>query len=285
MKKVLVLGLGLSGKSAARYLLQKGYLVFGFDQNLKFQELCHQGLQFLDERVPFENYQFDQVVVSPGVPPSDKYYAQAKALNIEIIGEVHLALQFLKNPLIAVTGTNGKTTVTLLIEHVLNQCGIKARALGNVGIPLTSYVGDDNEVLVLELSSYQLETLNLKCFDAAVILNITPDHLDRYRGFQEYALQKIKLKECLKENKMLYVNERVAAEFQSFFDMSKIKQFGCDLDHEVENLRAAYAMVKEFNISEEAFLKASLSFKKPKHRIEFVRTVKGVNYYDDSNQT
>ena len=137
---------------------------------------------------------FDLLVVSPGVPPTDKFYSEAKAKEIEIIGEVELACRFMKGKMVGITGTNGKTTVTLLVEHVLNESGFPARALGNSGVAITSERAEEaissNEIVVAELSSYQLDTMQRRVLDAAVLLNVTPDHLDRYGTMENYAISK-----------------------------------------------------------------------------------------------
>ena len=108
-----------------------------------------------------------------------------------------------------------KTTVTFLITHILNHAKIKARALGNMGEPLLSFTGPEDEVLVVELSSFQLETLDQKYLDAAIILNLTPDHLDRYPSMHEYAEAKIRIKNALKEKGFLYVNIDVGMRYFS----------------------------------------------------------------------
>ena len=165
-------------------------------------------------------HQFDLVIASPGVPPSNPFYSSAQKAGIDLIGEIELACRFISQPVLAVTGTNGKTTTTLLIAHVLNHNGKKACALGNVGTPLISELENTNlqdTILVVELSSYQLETLQAKVIDAGVILNITPDHLDRYSDMQSYAAAKIHLKDCLKPQKNLYVFEDTYNEYKDLF--------------------------------------------------------------------
>lgn len=322
-EKVLVLGMGLSGRSAAKFLLSKGVTVFGFDQNQTLlnenEEIASMRLKglvtlSLDDYVDMS--QFIQVIVSPGISIENHLYAEAKQLGIEIIGEIELGLRHLQNPCIGITGTNGKTTVTLLVTHILNFSGTKAIAVGNVGNPLTSYLlnnHDEKDVLVIELSSYQIETLTSKVFDVGVILNITPDHLDRYNGMDDYAACKIKLEHFMKlEN--FYVNEKCYHEFKSFFQTPQVKLFGygslCDvrtdlesvylkesleyklpvdlkgfLSHDIENMMAAYTITKVYHVKPKTFLDAYLGFKKPPHRIEFVRELDFVTYYDDSKGT
>lgn len=124
------------------------------------------------------------------------------------MGEIELGLQFLKQPILALSGTNGKTTVALLAAHALKCAGLKARALGNIGDPLCKYAlhAETEEIIVLELSSYQLETLTIRAADRAVLLNITPDHLDRYPDMEAYAKVKCHLQDCLKlSGSFLYI--------------------------------------------------------------------------------
>src|SRR5262249_2675207 len=120
--------------------------------------------------------------------------------------------RYIQNKLLAITGTNGKTTTTFLTAHVLNASGKPARALGNSGIPLTSELVDNsiesNVIIVAELSSFQLDTLQAKVIDVGVILNITPDHLDRYPDMRSYALSKYHLKDCLKPHGKLFIEEQ-----------------------------------------------------------------------------
>lgn len=325
-KTVLVIGLGLSGRSAACFLLKRGAAVWGIDGNRELLtnhpevlELIKTGLIAKHESDAIDLGQFDFVVVSPGVPPHHPFYAGAQKAGIEIIGEIELACRFLDQPFLAVTGTNGKTTTTLLIAHVLNESGKLASALGNVGVPLTaeldsSEFGLDGHILVVELSSFQLETLKSKVIDAGVILNITPDHLDRYPDMQAYAAAKLRLKDCLKPKGNLYIFEPTYHEFADLLLDLKPLTYGyspgctyyTDLQrvyfknaveyflppdyrglesHDVENMIAAYALCKEMGVTAEQFLKALESFKKPSHRLEFVRFLNDVAYYDDSKGT
>jgi UDP-N-acetylmuramoylalanine--D-glutamate ligase len=326
--KVLVLGLGVSGRSAAQYLLQRNASVVGIDKNsnLPVADLCRQGMVFLSEESGIDVSSFDLVVVSPGISPTHPIYSKALEQGIEVIGEVELACRDMAyhcrhqnlnfdadsdiKKCLAVTGTNGKTTVTLLTEHVLQQAGIKAKALGNVGTPLTAAM-DDADLYVIELSSFQLETLTSRFIDAGVILNITPDHLDRYPSMEAYAAAKISMEKNIKERGVLFVEDKCFQEFGHLFandhpcygysqddylytDKQEVylkgkKMFSlpeaCKHLHDMENIMASFALCNSMSISPEQFLSGLASFKKPSHRIEFVRTIDGVHYYDDSKGT
>lgn len=325
MKKelALVLGLGISGQSAASFLLSHQTSVYGVDKKDKeikdqgaISLLINQGMTLGNDQEELNLDSFDFIVVSPGIPHTHPLYIKAKASGKPILGEVELACRFLKGTVLAITGTNGKTTVTLLTEHILNQSGKKAIALGNVGTPLTSQLENatgNDPIVVLELSSFQLETMHTKVIDAGVLLNITPDHLDRYENMESYAKAKFAMTRCLKENAPFFVAEHCLREFGYLNSFENTKSFGffphcyfstdlknwfinqnleCPLppqwqtkSHHLENIMASYALCKHVGVSSSQFFSALASFKKPSHRIEFVRTLNQVHYYDDSKGT
>lgn len=229
-RQVLVVGLGLSGLSAASFLLRRGAQVLAVDRSQEVldsdqsvADLKVLGMQVCNESLfNLENLKhFNLIVVSPGISKTNPIYQRALESGIEIIGEVELALREVSQRCVGITGTNGKTTVTLLVTHILNHSGVKAVALGNVGIPITTAVDDwnnsDAEVFVLELSSFQLETLKCRCLDFGVLLNITPDHLDRYESMEEYSLAKISILNCIKENGLIFVEDKCLEAFRPFF--------------------------------------------------------------------
>lgn len=316
MKRTLIIGMGKSGIAAYDFLQEEGDFVVGIDDSLAIVErLVEAGKRVM---ITADVKAFDRLIVSPGVSPSHPLIKQAEAHKILILGEMELALTALlglHQPMIAVTGTNGKTTVTLLIEHVLQTAGFSACALGNIGIPLISYVKkvQKNEILVIELSSYQLESLSIPVFDIGLILNITPDHLDRYGTMKEYAQAKCCLQQCLKQEGQLWLHESVAAEFKALLQ-SSYDTYGRNRDctlwtdqvallghsgietilptryrnlglHESENVLAAWIACKRFGISSDIFLQAVKSFQKPAHRIEWVTSLQGVDYVNDSKGT
>lgn len=306
MKKILVIGFGKSGKAAAEFLLKQNKKVIAVDQksleiakNPEVQELLKNGLQLLPdliEKIDFS--EIGQVILSPGVIPSHPLAKEAQKRKIEIIGEIELGFRHLKNPAIGVTGTNGKTTVTLLCAHILNYAGMKATLLGNMGTPLTSFAGKSDEILVVELSSFQLETLRQKCLDAAVVLNITPDHLDRYPTLIQYAGAKLRIRDVMKEEGKLFISKSVSEKFLPdekyplYDDVSDLegKRFLAPLISgkiaiNRENALAAFRLCSHFGVKPKTFMEALKTFKAPPHRIEYVAEINEISFYNDSKAT
>lgn len=288
-KKVVVLGMGVSGRSALSFLERRGAEVTGVDGE---QEVSLAGV--------------DLLIVSPGVPPVHPLYVEGRRLGIQIMGEAELGLRHLDVPVLGITGTNGKTTVTFLVEHVLQSVGIKAKALGNSGIPLTTE--GKWEVVVAELSSFQLETMTAPCLDAACILNVSEDHLDRHGSMEEYLQVKGKIGSCLKKGGRLIVGEALKEHFSeaeivgctpesdvwsdgcSVFVKEKVafilpKRYRGKVTHEVENILAAFSLCSELGVDYQEFAKSVETFEKPPHRLQLVREVANVRYYNDSKGT
>ncbi len=323
-KNVLILGLGLSGRAATQFLQEKGAHVWAIDRNANLLKntppiipLIEKGLIIWTEDHIVEYQKFDLCVVSPGIPATNIHYAQVRKQGLEVIGEIELAFRFINQPVIAITGTNGKTTTTLMIEHMLNESGLPAKALGNTGDPLTLELlksSNNSKILVIELSSFQLDTLTTKCIDFAVILNISPDHLDRYITLEKYAESKFHIQDCMKSSGKLFVEEKCQREWGNLLHFKNSYSYGYSPEsfvhsdfiniyvkekieyflphsyrnkpsHELENLMAGYAICREFGVSSVLFDKGLKSFSKPAHRIEFVRALKEINFVNDSKGT
>lgn len=312
--KYLILGLGKSGQAAYELLVSKNLSVTGTDNNYSILEEWIR----LGKKGDFSPNidHFDLIIVSPGISPKHPLYQQALLKNKTIIGELELGLGYLKhNRFIGITGTNGKTTVTLLVEHILNSAGHCAKALGNVGTPLSAYTNhcSKHEILITELSSYQLETIVTACFDIGVILNITPDHLDRYPSMTEYAFAKCRIQHLIKNQNSFYVHESVALNYSSLLQTSYLtyginpsstywtdKIFlrkGNSIEislpksyqdlgrHESENVLAAWLICSYWGVQAQQFEKALETFQKPPHRIEFVAKLHDITYFNDSKGT
>ena len=242
-----ILGMGKSGQSVARYLVGKKEAVIGVDRSR-----VKSNIPVVSEEA-FDISAVGRIVISPGIPKNHAIYRAAIHAGIEMTSDVELALKAAKCRLVAITGTNGKTTAVELTAHVLRYAGYKATAVGNNGSPILDYIeAGPDEILVVELSSFQLELIKTKRFECAAILNITPDHLERYASFEEYKATKMRL-----------------------FELSEKCELG----------GGPLTLCRHFGIDEEIFKEASKTFVRPKHRLEFIKEVDQIRFYNDSKGT
>lgn len=263
--KTLVIGYGISGKSAAAFLKKLGREVVIVDKK------PIDGV--LPDSADFPLDEIEQVILSPGIPKTHPLVQKALSGGIEVIGEIELALRHINNRCIGITGSNGKTTATLLTAHLL-----KARALGNVGDPLTGYLLNDpdpDEWLILELSSFQLESCHTRCLDAAVVLNITPNHLDWHPSMRAYAEAKAGIQNLLKPGAKCFVSEQVKADYPDLFPNAEI----------LEPSFPEQSVQVAFKLCQMVWMDRLKTFKKPPHRIEWVAEKDGVAYYNDSKSS
>lgn len=260
--KTLVIGLGISGRAACRLLLKLGHKVVAVDRTPVELE----GVETLEESLITSVKGFDLVVTSPGINPAHPLYQDALHEGVELISEIELGFRQLKGKrVIGITGTNGKTTTTMLVTHVLQSVGIDAVAVGNVGRALSDeLVEREASTYVVELSSYQLELIYTPLLDGAAVTNITPDHLDRYKSFEAYRNAKLRIKSLLKPSGTLYFNEKPGLEF---------------------NEKAAFALCRGEGVTAEQFERALSTFKKPPHRLQKVLEIEGISFYNDSKGT
>ncbi|MCH9627421.1 MAG: UDP-N-acetylmuramoylalanine--D-glutamate ligase [Chlamydiales bacterium] len=273
----LILGLGISGKAALEFCQKRGDHVSVYDD--------------VSAPHPVKLDQIERVIKSPGIALSHPIAEAAQKAGIPVMGEIDLALAEIKGKtLYGVTGSNGKTTTTLLTAHLLNLSGKKTLAVGNVGTSLLSQVDSDYACLVVELSSFQLESIvERPVFDGAVLLNLTPNHLDRHKTFAAYAQAKLRLQSCLKKGAPFYISEQVARAFPvegHVFDIETFSQLSYRdrrlYAHDLQNCAAAAALAGvERKVVEEGLK----TFVKPPHRIEFVREWRGVSFINDSKAT
>lgn len=309
-KDILIVGFGLSGQAAARFLLRRGARVSVTD--LRPREAIRPfpkdlaGLEGFWGGHPEEIFKRrdrqsprDLIVVSPGVPTDLAGLKAARRRGIPILGEFGLAAALLKSPLIAVTGTNGKSTTVTLIEEMLRSGGKKVALGGNIGTPLMEIVEEKKNFdwVVAEVSSYQLET----CAEVfrpkiAVILNVTEDHLDRYPSFEAYAKAKFRIfkdqgpRDTLIYNAADLVTARGVRRAKSRkidFQSEKHPLDGMKLVglHNQENMKAAIVAARVAGASSQAIQKTLETFEGLSHRTQFVRKRDGVAYYDDSKGT
>jgi len=328
-KRVLVVGLGKSGVASALFLQAHGAKVTVSDSKPQDQ-LGEEIPVLLDHGIAVETGGHgertfrgqDLIVVSPGVPVDSPPLVQARALGEPVIGEIELASQFLPKNLVAITGSNGKTTTTTLAGEIIAAGGFSAAVGGNIGTPAISLVeqATPETVVVLEVSSFQLETIQTFRPKVAVVLNITPDHLDRHRTLEAYTNAKARIFENQQAQDFAVLNADDAAsaglasrtQAQVFWISRKkeVKQGAYVRDgriffrdpkgqheimqtseiplkgsHNVENVLAAICVGAVMGCDAVSIAKAVLNFKAVEHRLEYVATIRGVEYYNDSKAT
>jgi UDP-N-acetylmuramoylalanine--D-glutamate ligase len=328
-KRVLVVGLGRSGVAAAFFLQDHGARVTVSDTKSEAQ-LQNEIGALLDRGISLETGRHnertfrdqDLIVVSPGVPPDQPQLQHARALGIPVIGEVELAARFLQGKIVAITGSNGKTTTTTLVGEILSKSGKKTLVGGNIGMPVISLAGQSSpdHLPVLEISSFQLETIQQFRPWIAVILNVTPDHLDRHGTFQAYIDAKarifenqqsgdyavmnaddanlVALKRSIKgrlysfsrkqpvENGTYLENDQIvfrsSGSVTPVLPVSDIRLKGA---HNLENVLAAVCAAMLAGCEPEKVRRAVAEFQGVEHRLEPVATVHGVAYFNDSKAT
>jgi UDP-N-acetylmuramoylalanine--D-glutamate ligase len=330
-KKVLVVGLGKSGLAAALFLRRRGAQVTVSDIR-SAEALANDIPSLLEAGINVEAgghglltfRRQDLIVVSPGVPLDTPELTQVRNFGLPVIGELELAARFLKGKTLAITGSNGKTTTTSLVGEILKAAGLPTLVGGNIGVPVVALIEEstDETWSVLEVSSFQLETTEQFHPAIAVILNITPDHLDRHGTFENYALAKERIFAAQKPEDFLVLNAdnvRAAASAsrsraavyrfslenpvrqgawveggQVMFRSSKdapaetiLPLTGIPLkgEHNVENVLAAVCASRLAGASPEIIRHAVATFRAVEHRLEYVATINGVEFYNDSKAT
>ncbi|QQR94193.1 MAG: UDP-N-acetylmuramoyl-L-alanine--D-glutamate ligase [Bacteroidota bacterium] len=327
-KRIVILGAAESGVGAAILAQKQGYDVFVSDlsriadnykthlteRNIQFEEGCHTDSLILNA---------DEVVKSPGIPDKAAVIQKIKSANINIVSEIEFASRFTNAKMIAITGTNGKSTTTLLTYHILKKAGVNVGLAGNIGKSFAWQVAEENfDHYVLELSSFQLDDMYSFKADIAVLLNITPDHLDRYEySIQNYIDAKFRIiqnqtaedafiycfddavvkTEVLKRNPLatcypfsirqdegmsafvndnnLYLNIH-----NNLFTMS-IFELALQGKHNLYNSMAAGVAARILDIRKESIRESFADFRNAEHRMEFVNTVHGIDFINDSKAT
>jgi len=324
-KKVLIIGAARSGIAAARFLLGHGAIVALTDQKPienwtpDALALKESGVGLLPGEAPsWLLDQLDLVVVSPGVPANIIPIRYAERAGAEVIGEVELAARYLKGHIVAVTGSNGKTTTTSLIGELLHDAGLQVQVGGNIGKALISMVESSTHDgwTVAELSSFQLETISTFRPSIAVVLNVTPNHMDRYETFNDYAAAKhrIFMNQTPEDVAVLNADDPTVSSWASglrakvmYFSVRKELDNGVFLRgrelvwqgrvllrvdemklrgmHNVENVAAAFAVGIAAGASIESMNGTARRFDPVEHRLEFVTEIEGVKFYNDSKAT
>ncbi len=318
----LVLGVSRSGRAAAEFLLERGATVYAYDD--MESERVEQTLAKLVERgvnrVKKEDLSkmtelCDGLVLSPGIPVDHPLAVAFKRSGKGVIGETELAARYLSAPVIAVTGTNGKTTTVSMLTEALAKGGFSAKACGNIGFPMVELCDGSAELAVAEISSFQMETLNSLRPHIAVVLNVTEDHLNRHYTMENYLFLKAKLLKNLTETEFAVLNyddanvrgfaektkaqvyyfsvrERVRGGYfengNLYFGKEKIlsaEELPSEGLHTVQNALAVIVAAKLMGVASQDIADALIHFKGIRHRIEFVGEVDGVRFVDDSKGT
>jgi len=336
-KKIMIVGLARTGVSLARLLTEHGAEVTVSDHKSKaelatFLEMMS-GIEVhydLGGHTPKTFLAQDLIVLSPGVPPHLKIFDYARSNGVKVTGEFEFCSQFIKEPVIAITGTNGKTTTTRLIEQFLTRSGVNCWIGGNYGEPLSEYLrsGVKAQVLVLEVSSFQLEHTESFTPTNIVFMNLAENHLDRYRSMEEYvnakrriflntnqsttsilnaddnAVVELARDPAVQRGRIFYFSRKPTLEPQimniggavlikdqirvrtgpeiEYYTVSNAKMRG---KHNYENIMAAILAAREHGATHEAIQRVIDDFPGMPHRLEYVRKVGGVQFYNDSKAT
>ncbi|ADQ46721.1 UDP-N-acetylmuramoylalanine/D-glutamate ligase [Caldicellulosiruptor kronotskyensis 2002] len=331
-KNVLVVGLGRSGLASARFLKKHGAFVIGFDEKAEEQfkeEEKNDAQKLLDEiyycEIPDEFIDRVQlVIVSPGVPLSKRPLVLAHKKGIEVIGEIELAYRFCKSKnIVAITGTNGKTTTTTLVGEILKKQYEDVVVCGNIGLPFIDTIETSSEdtIFVLEISSFQLETIKYFKPKVGCILNITPDHLNRHLTMENYTKAKMRIFENIDEMGYTVLNydnnitrdliglakgnvivfSKTKTQFENvvfvendviYFtfegktqEVMKKDEIFIPGQHNLENALAAISCTLPFGIEKDTIEQVLKTFRGVEHRIEFVAEINGIKFYNDSKGT
>ena len=304
-KRYAVLGLARSGMATVEALLASGAEVVAWDRREGPREELA-GRATIADPLAIDLAGFDGVVLSPGVPLNTHPIAdKARAAGVPLIGDIELFAQarptLPAHKVVGITGTNGKSTTTALVHHILQTAGVPSAMGGNIGLPILAQDPlPEGGVYVLELSSYQLDlTQSLDC-DVAVLLNITPDHLDRYESFEAYVASKARLFEMQSPDHFAFVGDttdeageavaKVRRNFyvinsESYLDNDGNTAMGLRGIHNAENVGIAANVCKELGVPDEAIWTAGESFRVLPHRMEQVRDRDGVVFVNDSKAT
>ncbi len=328
-KKISVIGAVRSGVGAAKLIKKLGGIPFVSDSG-KNEKLSNSAEILKENNIDFEIgehtdkvFNCDLMVVSPGVPSNAPVLITAKEKKIEVISEIELAYNFCKGKIIAITGTNGKTTTTALCGHLFNTAGVNTFVAGNIGIAFSEVALEalENDYIILEISSFQLDLIKDFKPNIGMILNITPDHLNRYENkFENYISSKLRIYKNQDKKDYLILNKddktlvNSLTNYKSrgyYFSLSEPQMDGCYLsgsqvmyneegelkftcstseinlkgEHNLANAMAAITASKIFKLDNEKIKEGLKTFQGVEHRLEFVRDVNGVKFINDSKAT
>ena len=321
-KRIVVLGAGISGVGAAVLAKKKGFEVFVSDKG-KITEDNKKVLLINEIDWEENNHTFDkilnadEVIKSPGIPDSIELIQNLKNAKIPLISEVEFAFRYTKAKIAAITGSNGKTTTTLLLGHVLKNAGYDVLVAGNVGVGFALSIAErDYDYIVLELSSFQLDGIKNFRSDVAILLNITPDHLDRYDyKLENYLASKFKITENQQEQDFLVYNadDEIVKEIKTkakklpislkneqkeggFLNKNELiiklnnntmtmQELALQGKHNIFNSMAAAMAARVFEVKDSVIRQSMIDFQNVEHRLEYVLTVHGIDFINDSKAT
>lgn len=316
----LIYGLSKSGKSCTRLLNTKDNVLYLFDddrgvlEKAKKEYASFNNVKVLREISEITLQIVDEIIVSPSISKNNKIILEAREIGVPVISELELGARLFKGTLVAITGTNGKTTTVELVYHILKSAKKEVEKVGNVGIPITSKIDSHTKksIFVCEVSSFQLEHVSKLHAHISAILNITPDHLNRYDSFSDYANTKlnITINQTKKDYLILSKDQNVKGEAKIFrfgrkapnscfikdgyfvfkrkFFQKKICNVStCEVhgQHNLENIMTAILIAKLLKIKNKYIFSALKTFKFLSHRGEKVKEINNISFYDDSKAT
>ncbi|MDO6524204.1 UDP-N-acetylmuramoyl-L-alanine--D-glutamate ligase [Motilimonas sp. 1_MG-2023] len=315
-QNVVILGLGITGLSCVHYCLKQGILPVVIDTRAQppGQDKLPDNVTLHAGEIPQSILnQADLIVASPGIALASAALKEAAAAGVEIIGDIELFARAVKAPVIAITGSNGKSTVTSLVGEMALQAGVKVGVGGNIGVPALSLLEQDCDLYVLELSSFQLETTHSLQPCIATVLNVTEDHMDRYDSFDAYRQAKLTIYQgaqqvLINRDDPLTFPEKTSAQLVSFGTDAesdyglRATERGLGLTHcgevllyadelalsglhNIANVLAALALVDAAGVDRQAALRAAKTYTGLAHRCEFIKEVNGVRWINDSKAT
>ncbi|MFQ3332944.1 MAG: UDP-N-acetylmuramoylalanine--D-glutamate ligase [Thalassomonas sp.] len=321
-KRIVVLGAGISGVGAAVLAKKKGFDVFVSDKGIISNEnkavLLNYEIEWEEQKHSSASIlKADEVIKSPGIPDGVDLIQQLIAKEIPVISEIEFAFRYTKAKIAAITGSNGKTTTSLLLGHVLKSAGYDVLIAGNVGVGFSLAIAErDYDYIVLEMSSFQLDGIKNFRSDVAILLNITPDHLDRYDyKLENYAASKFRITKNQTEQDVLIYNaddalmkvlntkakklpislttEQIEG---GFYNNNKItinlnnntmtmQELALQGKHNIFNSMAAAMAARVFEVKDTVIRQAMIDFQNVEHRMEYVITVHGIDFVNDSKAT
>jgi UDP-N-acetylmuramoylalanine--D-glutamate ligase len=321
-KRIVVLGAGISGVGAAVLAKKKGFDVFVSDKGIISNEnkavLLNYEIEWEEQKHSSASIlKADEVIKSPGIPDGVDLIQQLIAKEIPVISEIEFAFRYTKAKIAAITGSNGKTTTSLLLGHVLKSAGYDVLIAGNVGVGFSLAIAErDYDYIVLEMSSFQLDGIKNFRSDVAILLNITADHLDRYDyKLENYAASKFRITKNQTEQDVLIYNaddalmkvlntkakklpislttEQIEG---GFYNNNKItinlnnntmtmQELALQGKHNIFNSMAAAMAARVFEVKDTVIRQAMIDFQNVEHRMEYVITVHGIDFVNDSKAT